>query len=578
MTATVTQDETAALAAYCTAGAIATADLAAARMLVAVARRTGQPVEPSLLAWLGMCLAIRTPRDGHTCIDLSRIKDWAGAIDLEAADAPAWPTEPEPWIEAITALPSLVGTPSDRTPFILDRTSAEHPRLYLARSLAEEQAIAASLLRDGSARVGILLGGPGSGKTFTLAKDLIARIESAEKPPLIALAAPTGKAAARMKQALEDRCAKAKASAKVLETVGATPATTVHRLLGSVPSRSPQFIHGPDSPLNYDFVVIDEVSMMSSSLMQRLLAALGPSTELRLVGDPDQLASVEAGSVLADIAEACRTPGSQLHARLEELKGQHRYREGSMIAALAAAIRAGDAAATIVALSAGAADVEWVKPGNRDQLEATVELAADHAGRLRELAKAAAGSHTERATRVLGEQAKLQVICANRTGSMGVAGWNQRIEKRLGLGPTPGWYSGRPVMVTSNNPDIELYNGDVGVVVPAVEQPDQTGERPRKDAVFPLGDKIISVPASRLEDVDTVHALTIHKSQGSEYDHAIVVLPTRKSLLLTRELLFTGVTRAAKKVTVIGSEEVIRAGVERKVRRATGLAERLRRI
>ena len=129
MTATVTQDETAALAAYCAAGAIATADLAAARMLVAVARRTGQPVEPSLLAWLGMCLAIRTPRDGHTCVDLSRIKDWAGAIDLEAADAPAWPTEPEPWIEAITALPSLVGTPSDRTPFILDRTSADHPRL-----------------------------------------------------------------------------------------------------------------------------------------------------------------------------------------------------------------------------------------------------------------------------------------------------------------------------------------------------------------------------------------------------------------------------------------------------------------
>ena len=338
MTATVSQDETASLAAYCAAGAIATADLAAARMLVAVARRTGQPVEPTLLAWLGMCLAVRTPRDCHTCVDLSRIKEWAGAIDLEAADAPAWPTEPEPWIEALTALPSLVGTPGDRTPFILDRMSADHPRLYLARSLAEEQAIAASLLRDGSTRVGILLGGPGSGKTFTLAKDLIARIESAEKPPLIALAAPTGKAAARMKQALEDGCAKAKASAKVLETVGATPATTVHRLLGCNPSGSPQFTHGPDSPLNYDFVVIDEVSMMSSSLMQRLLAALGPGTELRLVGDPDQLASVEAGSVLADIAEACRTPGSQLHARLEELTGQHRYREGSMIAALAAAI------------------------------------------------------------------------------------------------------------------------------------------------------------------------------------------------------------------------------------------------
>lgn len=311
--------------------------------------------------------------------------------------------------------------------------------------------------------------------------------------------------------------------------------------------------------------------------MQRLLSALGPNTEIRLVGDPDQLASVEAGTVLADIAEACDDPQCQLHARVQKLTGQHRYQEGSMIARLAAAIRAGDASATIAALGAGADDVKWIKPGDRSGVEETVSLVADHARSLRALAQNVEGDPNQHAKRVLKKQAQLQVICANRAGPMGVAGWNQRIEKRLGIGPAPGWYSGRPVMVTINNPEINLYNGDVGVVVPADNELGGTSGQRRKDAVFPLGDEIIRVPVTRLEEIATVHALTIHKSQGSEYDHAIVVLPARKSLLLTRELLFTGVTRAAKKVTVIGSEEVIRAGVERKIRRATGLAERLRR-
>ena len=571
------QDETIKLAPYCDAGVFAPADLAAARMLVALARKGGTSVEPSLLAWLGMCLALRTPRDGHTCVDLAQIRDWAGAIDPEAATSPPWPAEPGPWIEALTAIAALVGDPGSRTPFILDRTSAAHPRLYLARSLAEEQSIAASLLRDGSARIGILLGGPGSGKTYTLAKDLIARIEQDEKTPLIALAAPTGKAAARMKQALERQCGKETAAKKVLDTVHATTASTVHRLLGYNPSRTPQFTHGPDSPLDFDLVVIDEVSMMSSSLMQRLLSALGPNTEIRLVGDPDQLASVDSGTVLADIAQACDDPGCQLRARVMKLTGQHRYKEGSMIARLAAAIRAGDASATIAALDADADDVTWIKPGERKRLEETFSLVADHARGLRKLASEVEGEGDEHAKRVLAAQAKLQVLCAHRAGPMGVAGWNQRIEKRLGLGPAPGWYAGRPVMVTINNADINLYNGDVGVVVPAETQPGQADGQRRKDAVFPLGDEIIRVPVTRLEEITTVHALTIHKSQGSEYDHAIVVLPARNSLLLTRELLFTGVTRAAKQVTVIGSEEVIRAGVERKVRRATGLAERLGR-
>jgi len=178
-----------------------------------------------------------------------------------------------------------------------------------------------------------------------------------------------------------------------------------------------------------------------------------------------------------------------------------------------------------------------------------------------------AGTAEQRAQAAVAAQAGLQVLCARRSGSAGVEGWNQRIERRLGPAAMGGWYAGRPIMITKNNPDIALYNGDVGLVVPADED--------RKDAVFPLGDEIVRVPVTRLEDVATVHALTIHKSQGSEYDHAIVVLPEARSRLLTRELLYTGVTRAAKRVTVIGSREVIEAAIKRPIRRATGLANRL---
>lgn len=569
--------ETVSLDAYCAAGAIAPADVTAARMLVEIVRKSGATVEPTLLAWIGMCLALRTPRDRHTCVHLGEIEEWSGNLDA-AADAPPWPREPRPWIEALEAIPAIVGRPGERKPFILDGAGSadgRDARLYLGQAFSEEQAIATALLRDGSEHVSILLGGPGSGKTYTLAKDLIELFEQSATPPRIALAAPTGKAAARMTKALEDRCIKANASADVLKAVRSAPASTIHRLLKYTPDRSPQFAYGPANPLDYDLVVIDEVSMVASSTLHALLAALGPKTAIRLVGDPDQLASVEAGSVLGDIAEACREPGSPLASRLHELKEQHRYAADSAIARLAGTVRAGDAGAAFTALAAGTDDVAWIKPGDSRQLAALTELASEHARRLRRLAQDTSGTADERAKRVLEAQAELQVLCARRAGPTGVLGWNQRIEKGLGLGPAPGWYSGRPIMVRQNNSDLGLFNGDVGVVVPAEEPGGPSSSGRRKEAVFALGDDVIRVPVTRLEDVATVHALTIHKSQGSEYRHAIVVLPERKSRLLTRELLYTGITRAAQQVTVIGSEEVIRRAIETPIRRATGLAARL---
>lgn len=554
-----------ALRPYVEADTIADIDVVAAECLVDMARRQ-DPVEPSTLAWVALALALRTPRDGHTCVQFGQIADWSGSLVPTADGQPAWPTDPHAWVAPLRAIPAVVGVPGERKPFILEGDGAD-ARLYLARSLAEEEGIAAALLRDRAEHVSVLLGGPGSGKTYTLAKDLIEAFAAASAPLRIALAAPTGKAAARMTKALEERCVKADAAPEVLAAVRAAPATTVHRLLKYNPDRTPRFTYGPDNPLDYDLVVVDEVSMLSSSLLHRLLTALAPTAAIRLVGDPDQLASVESGSVLFDIATACRRPDSLLHGRVTELTGQHRYRADSAIARLAGAIRRGDTAEAFAALQAGTDDVTWIAPGNAAGMAAMTDLVVAHASRLGDAAAAADVDDDARARAVLATQSQLQVLCARREGGSGVAGWNHRVEKRLGPGAAVAWYPGRPIMITRNNPDIALYNGDVGVVVPAADG--------RFDAVFSLGDEVVRVPVTRLEDVVTVHALTIHKSQGSEYDHAIVVLPETHSRLLTRELLYTGVTRAAKRVTVIGSRDVIESAIRRPIRRATGLAARL---
>ena len=309
---------------------------------------------------------------------------------------------------------------------------------------------------------------------------------------------------------------------------------------------------------HWDLVVVDEASMLSSSLMYRLLAALSKDTHLLLVGDPDQLASVDAGSVLADIASSAARAGSALHSRTTTLMERHRF--GADIGKLADAILAGSPAETLAVLTAGLDAVTWIEPG-QDRVAAVAAEVGAHASHLRNLA---AGGD---AAAVLEAQKRLQVLCAHRDGPTGVSGWNARIEKGLGMLAGDSWYPGRPVMVTRNNRALKLFNGDAGIVIPAAGD--------RMEAVFGQPGSMLRVPVTRLEDVATMHAITIHKSQGSEYGHAIVVLPEARSRLLTRELLYTGVTRAVDKVTVIGSREVIEAAVSHPIRRASGLASRL---
>lgn len=555
---------------YLAAGAIAETDAAAAALLVDIARRDaagrGARCDPAPLAWLGMCLALRTPRDGHTCVDLDRAPEWAG--DATGSDRPGWPATAAEWIAALAAATPLVGRPGDRCPFILDG-----PRFYLARSLAEEEGIARVIRGETGADVRILLGGPGTGKTTTVAADLVRRFAEDRPRPRLALAAPTAKAAARMTAVLRARCADASGLAElgvavapevraaVLAAVDAAPATTVHKLLGANPHGRRLFAFGPGHPLPYDLVIVDECSMLSSSLMHRLLGAVDRGTEVRLVGDPDQLVSVEAGSVLADIREIAAAEGWEAAGRSRTLTEQRRFREAPEIGALAAAIRGGRSGDTIELLGSATTNVRWVRSGRSRDIDAVVDLVVAEA---RDLCMAAA----RRAPDLLARKERMQVLCAAREGPLGVAGWNRLIESRLGDLARSPWYAGRPVLVTRNCRALGLANGDVGVVVP--------GRSGRLEGVFDADARPVRVPVARLEDVATVHALTIHKSQGSEYDHAVVVLPEQQSRLLTRELLYTAVTRGRKQITLIGTEDVIAAAVARPIRRATGLAARLR--
>ena len=556
---------------YVAAGVIEETDAVAADVLVDIARRDaarsgGQPTAPSPVAWLGMCLALRGPRDGHTCVELDDARAWAGDPDVGAGGQPPWPATAAEWIRGLAAVERLVGPPGARKPFILDGT-----RLYLARSLAEEEGIAQVIRGDTGVTVKVLLGGPGTGKTTTVAADLVRRFAEDRPRPRLALAAPTAKAAARMTEVLHRRCGDERAladlgvdvpaavRAAVLEAVAASPATTVHKLLGANPSGRRLFAFDARMPLPYDLVIVDECSMLASSLMHHLLAALAPGAEIRLVGDPDQLVSVEAGSVLADIRQIAARSGWEAAGRARTLTVQRRFATAPGIGRLANAIRDGRATEALDALGAATADVRWVPGARAADVEDVVAAVVAEA---RGLCRAAAGGAAD----VLARKGRVQVLCANRDGPLGAAGWNRRIEARLGEEARTPWYAGRPVMVTRNSRGLGLSNGDVGVVVP--------GPGRRMEAVFGVDGRTVRVPVARLEDVVTVHALTIHKSQGSEYDHAVVVLPEHGSRLLTRELLYTAVTRAIRQVTVIGAREVIEAAIGRPIRRATGLAHR----
>ncbi len=438
----------------------------------------------------------------------------------------------------------------------------------------------------------VVAGGPGTGKTHTVARVLAAlhaQAEATGRPPAIALAAPTGKAADRMTEAVRDAIASAPLPPDLADAMRQAEATTLHRLLGWLPGT--EFRHHRGNPLSADVVVVDEASMVPLALMARLLAAVRPDARLVLVGDPFQLASIDAGTVLADVVGVGRTApaapptptsGASLAAAADALDATseplagcvtrlervHRFGADSGIALLADAVRSGDADAALAVLRSGRGDVGWVDPADGpavDALGRAVAAAATVMVRAALDGDAVAG---------LAAASAVKVLAATHRRAFGTDDWRRRIEAGVAaaeprLRLARRWYPGRPVLVTRNDYSNRLTNGTTGLVVAlpqgtAVAFPDASSEG---------GVRLLQ--PSQIADVETWWAMTIHKSQGSEFDHAVVSLPVHQSPLLTRELLYTGVTRARHRITLVGSEAAVRAAIARPVTRASGLGARL---
>ncbi|MGI8429001.1 MAG: exodeoxyribonuclease V subunit alpha [Solirubrobacteraceae bacterium] len=603
------------------AGVLAAADVHVAQRLVGLIDEVDDSVA------LAAALAVRAPRIGHVFVDLERIHETATVdvddpIDLTTLP---WP-EPSIWVARVAAS-GLVGPGRPLqlvgSALYLDRYWREEQQVaadlealagaaggvqadLLAAGITrlfkgedpdpgQKQAAAAAVLR----RLAVVAGGPGTGKTTTVAR-IVALLEeqalaAGASPPLVALAAPTGKAAARLAEAVHTEAARLDVDEAIRTRLLELDASTLHRLLGWKPGTHSRFRHDRGNRLPYDVVIVDETSMVSLSLMARLTEAVRREARLILVGDPGQLTSIEAGAVLGDIvgpaadgprmSTTVRTAVEAATGTVIEgaappaevpvgdgivvLRTVHRF--GGAIEQLAEAIHAGDADAAINVLTDGSENITWINayagdPAALDQLGAVREGAVKTGLAVIDAAQAGDAAGAIRAL------SAFRVLCAHRRGAHGVATWMPRIEtwlagERAGFG-TEQWYVGRPLLVTENDHGIRLYDGDTGVVVTSPT----TG---RPTAAFERQGEIVTFSPARLAAVETVYAMTVHKSQGSQFDTAAVLLPDPASPILTRELIYTAVTRARTHLVLAGTEASIRAAVDRPIARASGLRRRL---
>lgn len=432
----------------------------------------------------------------------------------------------------------------------------------------------------------MITGGPGTGKTTTVLRLLALLAEQAlaagEAPPRILLLAPTGKASAR----LEESVTGARARLPVDEAVrGAIPgeARTIHRALGWQPGG--RWRHDAENPLAADVVVVDEASMIDLALMRALVEALRPETRLILLGDRDQLSSVDAGAVLGDI---CGEPGPAdppppIAACIARLGYSFRFGSETGIGALARAIQAGDADAALALLADPKyPDVTRVaapatEPGGRLHAELAGDVLAGYAPYLEALAAGAAKGSApdpEAIAAALEAFGGFRVLCAHREGPSGALMLGRAVIEALTqagrIGPLGESWAGRPVLVTRNDPALGLFNGDLGLIAP-----DATMDG-RLRAFFAGADgRPRAIAPPRLPPHETAYSMSIHKSQGSEFDRVAVILPQPDSPLLSRELLYTAVTRARRGVRLFASSEALRVAIAQRARRASGLRQRL---
>jgi len=622
--AAVARSSTGLLRLFNAAGVLAPSDFHVARRVSALGQVSDEATQ------LAAAFAARAPRLGHVCVDLGAIRDTASSdtdSDVEVDGLP-WP-DPDQWLEAL----ATSGLAGPERPLYLKGSNVYLNRLWvdevavardlLGRAAAPAPEVDEALLVEGLGqlfreepgdedpdhlqptaaaaavlrRFSVIAGGPGTGKTTTVAR-VLALLEAqagaaGRPPPLVALAAPTGKAAARLEEAVRAEAERLEIDAAARDRLQALRGTTIHRLLGFEPGNRTRFRHHAGNQLRHDVVVIDETSMVALSMMARVLEAVQPDARLVLVGDPEQLASVEAGAVLGDVvgpasagfcmgdtARMCveavtgfRVPERTVHQRspigdsVVTLRYVRRHR--GAIADLARAIHQGDADGALEVLARRASNVTWIgeRAGDGHPGLDLVRTLAVESGRA--AIEAARAGQARAALEALGA---FRLLCAHRRGPEGVTTWTRQIEAWLtgeveGFSTGADWYVGRPVIITENDHAMQLFNGDVGVVV--------RGDARPMVAAFERGSDVVTVSPTRLAAVDTVYAMTVHKSQGSQFHTVAFIVPAVGSRLLTRELLYTAVTRAQERLILVGAEESVRAAVARPISRASGLQHAL---
>lgn len=561
---------------------------------------------PNPEATLAAALASRSQGQGSICLDLRAMAGTVFPSETASGDVRLQLPALDEWITALRKS-SVVGRPGEFKPLVLDGQGRLYLHRYweyefdlakaiLHRAEQEAEGINEALLREGLERLFptvpsdgerdqqrvaastavekmfcVISGGPGTGKTRTVIALLALLLEQAGGKPLrIALAAPTGKAAARLQEALKKWKATLPCD-KAITTRLPEESVTLHRLLGSHPG-SARFKYNAENPLPFDVVVVDEASMVDLALMAKLFAATPLAARLILLGDKDQLASVEAGAVLGDI---CNSPPGQSPRPLTDcivsLEKNYRFGVDNGILALSQAINGGDAEKALSLLKA--------QPGKADNGGGIAAASLPSPAHLKESLRARVLESFSKVMTAREPLAALQalsqfrILCAFRQGPFGVEALNRLAEEILAeaqlIPARERWYSGRPVLVTRNDYQLKLFNGDVGIILP-----DAATSEVR--AWFLGSDNALrSVPPLRLPEHETVFAMTVHKSQGSEFEEVLLVLPDRDSLVLTRELLYTGATRASRRVEVWFNEPVFRSALARRVERASGLRDAL---
>jgi exodeoxyribonuclease V alpha subunit len=590
-------------------GILSSLDVHFARFLE---RLSGRP-SPELV--VAAALVSASTRQGHICLDLSSPNGMP--LPLPFSQKNSW------WKRL--GENDVVGYPGESRPLILD----ERARLYLyrywdyqaklanfvrSRIRAVDESLDRTLLKQGlsrffpaqsdqdmdwqqvaaftalSKRFSVISGGPGTGKTTTVAKILALLLESRDPEKLrIGLVSPTGKGASRLEEAIRKEKETLDCEDRIRDAIP-EEASTIHRLLGTIPG-SPYFRHHEDNKLPLDALIVDEASMVDLPLMSKLVQALPLQTRMILLGDKDQLASVEAGAVLADICDAGRSLAfskSFSHelqtlsgCKMESEKGNedapsmrdcivyltksYRFKGESGIAAVSHAVNDGDGerALSIIAHE-GREDVAW-----KD-----LRHLHDWARVLKQRVIQGFGAFLKAAdpfdafTRL----DDFRILCGLREGPYGVEAVNIMVERMLRdehfIKSDGHWYPGRPVLITRNDYHLSLFNGDMGIALPDPEAGDEL-------RVFfqDSEGKLRKFHPLRLPEHEAMYAVTVHKSQGSEFDDVLLILPDRDSPVLTRELFYTAITRARERVEIWGHADVFRDAVARRTVRASGLKD-----